>query len=450
MMIKVLYIILISLFSLLIISCSKKDGSSSSSSTSTSGTIQWTQQFGTSSWEEGLGVTVDSSDNIYVTGKTAGGLDNNTNAGSNDIFLAKYNSSGIYQWTQQLGTSSSDTGYGVAVDSSDNIYVTGSTEGGLDNNTNAGSSDIFLAKYSSSGIYQWTQQLGTSSGDIGYGVAVDSSDNIYVTGSTSGGLDNNTNAGSSDIFLAKYSSSGIYQWTQQLGTSSTDSGAGVAVDSSDNIYVTGSTYGGLDNNTSAGSDDIFLVKYNSSGTKQWTKQLGATSFYVIPTDRATGIAIDSSNNVYVTGRTTGDMDGITKTGSYDFFLVKYNSSGSKQWTRQLGSVTITGYHKHHWDTKAYGVTVDSSNNIYVTGYTTGGLDGNTNAGSEDIFLVKYNSSGNKQWTRQLGTSSTDSGAGVTVDSSDNIYITGYTKGIMVKGGIFFGGYSDIFLVKYNF
>ena len=107
---------------------------------------------------------MDSSDIIYVTGDTYGGLDNNTNAGSNDFFLAKYNSSGAYQWTQQLGTSSGDIGYGVAVDSSNNIYVTGQTAGGLDNNTNAGSNDFFLAKYNSSGSYQWTQQLGTSSG----------------------------------------------------------------------------------------------------------------------------------------------------------------------------------------------------------------------------------------------------------------------------------------------
>jgi uncharacterized delta-60 repeat protein len=347
-----------------------------------------------------------------------------------------------------LGTSSGESGAGVAVDSSDNIYVTGSTYGGLDGNTNSGSTDIILVKYNSSGTKQWTKQLGTSSSDSGYGVTVDSSDNIYVTGSSSGGLDNNTNAGGSDIFLVKYNSSGTKQWTQQFGSSSGDYGSGVTVDSSDNIYVTGSTYGGLDNNTNAGSDDIFLVKYNSSGTKQWTKQLGATSFYVIPTDRATGVAIDSLNNVYVTGTTSGDMDGNTKTGGYDFFLVKYNSSGSKQWTRQLGSSTITGYNKHSWDTFAYGVTVDSSDNIYVTGNTTGGLDGNTNAGSDDIFLVKYKDNGTKQWTQQLGTSSGESGSGVTVDSSDNIYVTGSTSGGL--DGNTNAGSNDIFLVKYNF
>jgi len=94
------------------------------------------------------------SDNIYVTGSTSGGLDGNTNSGIHDIFLVKYNSSGVKQWTKQLGTSSTDVGNGVTVDSSDNIYVTGLTSGGLDGNTNSGGYDLFLVKYNSDGVLQ--------------------------------------------------------------------------------------------------------------------------------------------------------------------------------------------------------------------------------------------------------------------------------------------------------
>ena len=108
----------------------------------------------TSGNDQGEGVTVDSKNNIYVSGYTGGGLDGNTNSGSLDIFLVKYNSSGTKQWTQQLGSTSSDVGFRVSVDSSDNIYVTGYTEGGLDGNTNAGGMDIFLVKYNSSGVKQ--------------------------------------------------------------------------------------------------------------------------------------------------------------------------------------------------------------------------------------------------------------------------------------------------------
>jgi len=203
-----------------------------------------------------------------MTGYTAGDLYGNTNSGSRDIFLIKFNSSGTKIWTKQLGTSKNDEGYKVTKDSSGNIYVTGYTGGGLDGNTNSGDSDIILVKYNSSGTKQWTKQLGTSSYDVGYGVITDSSDNIYVTGRTHGDLDGNTSSGESDIFLVKYNSSGTKQWTKQLGSSGWDWGNGVTTDSSGNIYVTGYTNGGLDGNTNSGSNDIFLVKYNSSGTKQ--------------------------------------------------------------------------------------------------------------------------------------------------------------------------------------
>ena len=397
-------------------------------------TKNWTKQFGSSSNEEGLGVAVDSSDNIYVTGFSEGALDNNTNFGDKDIFLTKYNSNGTYQWTQQLGTSSYDSGHGVTVDSSDNIYVTGKTTGGIDNNTNSGNSDIFLTKYNSSGSYQWTQQLGTSLSEIGYGVTADSSNNIYVTGYTVGGIDNNTSSGSTDHFLVKYNSSGYYQWTRQFGSSLKEYGLGVVLDSSDNIYVTGYTAGGLDNNTNSGSLDFFLVKYNSSGAYQWTQQNGTSSG-----DYGRGVIVDSSDNIYVTGQTAGGLDNNTNSGSsIDIFLVKYDSSGSRQWSQQLGTSSSD---------IGYGVIADSSNNVYVTGYTSGGLNGNTNSGSADLFLVKYDSSGSKKWTRQLGTASYDSGFGVTVDSSDIIYVTGKTAGRLDNNTN--SGNSDIFLVKYN-
>ena len=176
---------------------------------------------------------------------------------------------GFLTWfTQQLGTASIDNGYSVAVDSSNNIYVTGYTEGGLDNNTNTGLKDIFLLKYNSSGTKQWTQQLGTSFDDGAEGVTVDSADNIYITGYTAGSLDNKTSSGSKDIILVKYNSSGTKQWTQQLGTVADDIGYGLAVDSSNNIYVTGYTAGGLDGHTNSGNNDIFLLKFNSNGVKQ--------------------------------------------------------------------------------------------------------------------------------------------------------------------------------------
>ena len=139
-------------FGLIIVSCKSPDGGSDSSDNST--TWSGTQQLGTSSGEVGYGVTVDSSGNIYVTGRTGGALDSIANSGSSDIFLVKYDSTGEKLWTKLLGTSSDDYGFGVTVDSSDNIYVTGYTAGGLDNNSNSGSLDIFLVKFNSDGVKQ--------------------------------------------------------------------------------------------------------------------------------------------------------------------------------------------------------------------------------------------------------------------------------------------------------
>ena len=190
-------------------------------------------------------------------------------------------------------------------------------------------------------------------------------------------------------------------WTQQLGTSLSEQVTGITVDSSNNIYITGSTSGGLavpfttegpDGNTYLGhnsSNDIFLVKYNSLGEKQWTQQLGggffeSGGFNPHGNDEGTGVTVDSTNNIYVTGSFSKSLDGLTNSGGVDSFLLKYNSSGVKQWTKPLGS--------SEWDLGRR-VTVDSSNNIYVTGTTSGGLDGNTKTGKFDLFLVKYNSSG---------------------------------------------------------
>ena len=176
-------------------------------------------------------------------------------------------SSGVKQWTKQLGTSTTDYGNDITSDSSGNVYVTGSIYGGLNGNTNAGASDLFVVKYNSSGVKQWTKQLGTSADDRGYNITSDSGGNVYVTGWTKGDLDG-TNVGGEDLFVVKYNSSGVNQWTKQLGTSSSESGNGITSDSGSNVYVTGSTLGGLDGNTSAGNADLPKVKFDENGNKQ--------------------------------------------------------------------------------------------------------------------------------------------------------------------------------------
>jgi hypothetical protein len=175
---------------------------------------QWTRQIGTPNWDEGEAVALDGLNNIYITGATAGRLHGNPNVGDKDIFLIKYDYSGNRQWTRQLGTSASEEGLGIAADEDGVLYVTGYTFGGLDGNTNAGGSDIFLVKYDSSGVKQWTRQIGTTGSDDGHAVATSREGGetyLYVTGSTGGNLDGNVNEGGTDLLLIKYDSAGEMQ-----------------------------------------------------------------------------------------------------------------------------------------------------------------------------------------------------------------------------------------------
>ncbi len=161
-------------------------GTSSSWSFTTIARWSGTKQLGTSSHDQGSGITSDSSGNVYVTGWTYGGLDGNINSGSADLIVIKYNSGGVKQWTQQLGTSSVDFFNSITSDSSGNVYVSGYTNGSLDGNIHAGSSDLFVVKYNSDGVKQWTKLLGTDKYELVYGITSDSSSNVYLTGITAG------------------------------------------------------------------------------------------------------------------------------------------------------------------------------------------------------------------------------------------------------------------------
>ena len=385
---------------------------------------------GTTGNDVGRGIALDSSTNIYITGSTFGDLDGNTGAGLLDIFLTKFDSSGNKLFTRQFGTPFDDVGYGIAVDSSGNVYITGSTFGDLDGNTSAGLLDVFLAKFDSSGNPLFIQQFGTTGNDIGYAVAVDSAGNVYVTGSTAGTLGASA-FGLLDVFLAKFDSSGNPLFIQQFGTTGNDIGYAVAVDSAGNVYVTGSTAGTL-GASAFGLLDVFLAKFDSSGNPLFIQQFGTTG-----NDIGYGVAVDSAGNVYVTGSTAGTL-GASAFGSLDVFLTKFESSGNPLFIQQFGTP---------FNDVGYGIAVDSGNNVNITGSTFGDLDSNTSAGLLDIFLTKFDSSGNKLFTQQLGTPFDDIGYGVAVDSSNNAYITGSTAGNLDSNTS--SGLLDIFLTKYN-
>jgi hypothetical protein len=224
------------------------------------------------------------------------------------------------------------------------------------------------------------------------GVTVDSSGGVYIAGDTNAGLDGYaiSGTGCTDLFVVKYNSSGTKEWTRELGPGGSSNQAyaeGIVADASNNVYLVGYSIGvGLDGNPQIGNIDGVITKYNSFGLKQWTREFGTPggSSHVIPY----GVSVDSSGSVYVAGQTNVALYGNTLTGTIDAFTVQYDSAGNRNWTQQLGASGKNTY--------VYGLGIDPFNGIFIGGETTGGLDGKVLIGTQDYFVTKYSSVGVKQ------------------------------------------------------
>ncbi|HEV7351294.1 SBBP repeat-containing protein [Telluribacter sp.] len=364
-----------------------------------SGAVQWAQKAGGTNYDMALAIAVDGGDNVYITGYFYGsstfGSTTLTSSGGADVFVVKYNSSGAVQWAQKAGGTDYDEGQGIAVDGSGNVYVTGYFYGsatfGSTTLTSSGIYDVFVIKYNSSGAVLWGQQAGGGNSDVGYGIAVDGNGNVYVTGYFQGSAtfgSTTLNAyGGNDVFVAKYNSSGAVQWVQPAGGVSTEQGRSIAVDGNGNVYVTGSFQGGATFGFTTlnprGSNDVFVAKYNSSGEVQWAHQAGGTDY-----DEVQGIAVDGSGNVYVSGTFYGSAtfgnSTLTSIGGADVFVARYNSSGVVQWAQQAGGAD---------GDVGRGIAVDGNGNVYVTGnfWNTAAFGSTTltSSGSNDVFVARY-------------------------------------------------------------
>lgn len=285
----------------------------------------WARQHG-GQHEESRGVAVDNANNVYMTGSTTGYV-GGLNIGEWDAFLIKYDDSGTLLWKRQVGTSLTDLAWGVAVDGAGSAYITGTTTGSLAG-PNSGGVDAFLFKFDASGSPLWKRQLGSTGTESSRGVAVDGAGNVYICGSTTGNLAR-PNAGSWEAYLAKYDASGTLLWVDQFGTGA-DHGYGVDVDAAGNVYIAGDT-NGSPGGQSAGSVDALLAKYDESGTRLWTRQIGTSSI-----DIAYGVAVDGEGNAYISGTTAGSL-AAPNPRSIDAILAKYDAAGRLLWTRQLGT-----------------------------------------------------------------------------------------------------------------
>jgi|GEM_PF-2417837 len=397
--------------------------------------IEWINQFGTPDIDIALGVVSDIN-GIYVVGLTQGILLGQSAFGAPDAFIKKYNSNGKVIWTRQFGTAFYDIGRAVSIDSMGNIYVVGETRGVFSGQLKRGGVDMFIRKYNSNGDEIWTKQFGTPFGDAVFGISIDAINSVmYITGFTNGVFPDQISFGGSDAFISKFNFNGDEIWTKQFGTSKVDIGVSIFV-YLDDVYIAGGTDGELLGQVNSGGPaDVFIRKYNSSGDEIWTRQFGTSE-----NDSPGGIIVNS-NGIYVGGSTIGTFSGqINFNGGRDAFIRRYDINGNLIWTRQFGSI-------EQQLSDAISFLATDSKNIYVVGEVGGTLPNQISLDNGDIFIRKYNSSGDEIWTRQFGTSGNEAAKSMFF-SDDNIYIVGHTNGYFLNQINF--GEHDAFIAKFNF
>ena len=393
----------------------------------------------------------DAAGNIYVAGRFSSTCDmdpgpgtfNLTAVGSSDIYVAKYTSGGAFIWAFRIGDAGSERSNSLDVDASGNIYLTGifSTTVDFDPGSgtatliSAGSNDIFIAKYDSAGNYTWALGLGGVSSDIGEVVLNDGQGNLYLGGefgSDSIDIDpgagsvilyNASSSSSQDPFIAKFDTAGNLLWGKSFQGPNSDYVKGLAIDANQRIVIGGYYTNNLVVDPVAGisiltngTTDCYIVRLTSTGAYDWSAGFGG-----LQSDLLTGIAV-SGNDMIVTGNFQGNIDcdpgpdtvSLVTRGTVDIFISSLSSSGTLNWATSIGGPLSDNYSS---------IDVNSSGEILVTGVfrdsalffpagTGAYLQG---AGDQDGFIAKYDNAGNLVWHDNIGSSGNDNGRDITVD-----------------------------------
>jgi len=432
--------------------------------------FRWAIKAGGTEDDAGNAIAVDGSGHAYVIGSFSGAIEfpkqrepvKLVSKGFSDVFLAKVDNLGNLMWVKQAGGGFDDYGRGVAVDAEGSCYITGhylSTNCVFDSVQleRTGNSDIFVAKYDSSGNQLWVRNAGAAGGISAHGIAVDTNGNSFITGQYFGKATweagTLTNIGFADIFVAKYDTEGNFVWARNAGGPGDDSGNGIAVDAKGNCFVTGNfsgaaRFGPLTTVAGPGHTALFVAKFDSMGRVTWASSIKdgpGASF-------GRGVGVDSYGNCYVAGSVNGIMSlgadrGETSTklprdkarrriyvypngGSYvagsrsDSYVAKFGPKGQLVWSRTGGGIRPTAE-------SAHGIAVDAQGNSFVTGTFSGrsnfGGANMVSSGISDVFVGQYDRDGHLIWLRQAGGQSTapHCGFGIALDPAGNSYVTGY-------------------------
>jgi Ca2+-binding RTX toxin-like protein len=336
----------------------------------TNGTLLWSNQLGSSAYEYVAETIVDANGNVIVGGLTYGALPGQTNAdGFSDIFIAKYSSTGSLLWSRQLNGTNTQSYGKTLMDVNGDLIVSGSTSGSLFGQFNQGSYDAFVTKYNTDGTFQWSRQFGTASYESVSETLLDNSGSVVVSGTTGGSFAGQINQGLDDIFVVKYAANGNLLWTRQLGSTTSDSITKTVTDANGNIIVTGTTSGSIGGQANQGLSDVFVAKYDANGNLLWTRQLGGAN-----SDSVTETILDVNGNIIISGSTTGALSGQTSNGSNDSFVAKYDANGNLIWIKQLGSTSYESLANTKLDANgnvvlagyAYNPTTFATEGLFVT------------------------------------------------------------------------------------
>lgn len=426
---------------------------------SANGSLIWVHQLGA-----GIGTTanpvqilLDSTNNVFISG-TTNGFTGGTQIGTQgltDSFVTKFSSAGVLQWSRQIGGGGVTTTQNLNLkinSASGNIFIFGTTEGTL-GGTQAGlhgASDSYVLNLSAAGLFVWVFQIGGGgiSATVPGSFFLDIGGNVYISGTTNGSLGGTQSGtrGAQDLWISQTTPAGTLGWAHQLGGGGITSTQHVTAvqDASANTYLLGTTDANLTPISTQfgthGDIDYVLEKITSAGALSWVNQMGG-GFSTTPTHlNLTG------TSVTVAGYLSGNIGGlqIGTAGNQDVFISQFSSAGTHAWTRQMGGGDVST------STPSF-LLVDSGNNAFVAG-STSGLIGGTLAGGRgitDAFTIKLNASGNSIWKLQLGGGGTSETfcSQISQDADNNTFMMGRSKRLLIGSLIGPNNFENSYFAK---